>query len=323
VKAIRIEKTGGPEELRLADVPTPAPGAGELLVRQTVAGVNYIDVYFRDGLYPAQLPLVPGREGAGVVEAVGPDVTEFAPGDRVAYTHGGLGGYAEYNTVPARECVAVPNGIDDRSACAAMLQGMTAHYLVTDVYAVGAGTVALVHAAAGGVGNLVVQLARERGATVVATVGTPEKAAIARAAGAEHVIDYSTTDFGEEAKRLLGPRAFDVAYDGVGKATWERSMSLLRPRGMLVLFGNASGPVPPIDPLRLTSAGSLVLTRPTLVDFVRRHEERLARARDLFDAITRGRLRIRIGATYPLTEAAQAHRDLEARKTTGKLLLLP
>jgi NADPH2:quinone reductase len=323
VKAIRIDRHGGPEELRLADVPTPAPAAGEVLIRQTVVGINYIDVYFRGGLYPAPTPLTPGREGAGVVEAIGTGVTEFKPGDRVAYTHNALGGYAEYNVVPARECVPIPAGIDDRVACAAMLQGMTAHYLVHDVFPVGPGTVALVHAAAGGVGNLLVQLAHDLGATVVATAGSPEKVELARAAGADHVIDYTTTDFAPAAKAALDGRAFDVVYDGVGKATWERSMSVLRPRGMLVLFGNASGPVPPIDPLRLSTSGSLYLTRPTLVDFIRRHEERLGRARDLFDAIGHGRLTLHIGATYPLADAAQAHHDLESRKTTGKLLLLP
>jgi NADPH2:quinone reductase len=324
VKAIEVEKFGGPEVLRVVDVPTPTPGPGDVLLRQTVSGVNFIDVYQRTGLYPGKPPFILGREAAGVVEAVGDGVRDVRIGDRLAYPMFGRGGgYAQYNVVTATDCVPIPEGIDDRVACAAMLQGMTAHYLVTDTFALRPGMIALVHAGAGGVGNLVIQLAKQRGATVIATCGSPEKVQIAKDAGADHVIDYTKVDFAEETRRIVGDRAVDVAYDSVGKTTWERSMSLLRPRGMLVLFGNSSGPVPPIDPLRLSTAGSLFVTRPTLADYIRKRDELLTRARELFDAIARGALRVRIGGTYPLAEAAPAQRDLETRKTSGKLLLLP
>lgn len=324
MKAIRVSRTGGPEVLELADVPVPSPGAGEALVRQSVAGINYIDVYFRTGLYKRELPFIDGREGAGVVEAVGAGVTEVKVGDRVAYAMTpNMGGYAEANALPARELVPIPEGVDDGDACAVMLQGMTAHYLASDTFALRAGHVALVHAAAGGVGSTLVQLAKARGATVIATVGTEEKAALARGYGADHVIVYANEDFADATRKLVGDHAVDVAYDSVGKDTWERSLGLLRPRGMLVVYGNSSGPVPPVEPQKLASAGSVFFTRPTLVDYIRTREELLGRARELFDAIRNGKLHVRIGATYPLAEAAQAHRDLEARKTTGKLLLIP
>jgi NADPH2:quinone reductase len=324
VKAIRIDRLGGPEVLTVADVPTPSPGAGDVLVRQTAAGVNFIDVYQRTGLYKRDLPFIVGSEGAGTVEAVGDGVTEFKPGDRVAYpTSPNLGGYAELNAVPARVLVSIPDGVDDRSACAIMLQGMTAHYLVTDTFPLRAGHVALVHAAAGGVGSTLVQLAKARGATVIATAGTKEKVELAKSYGADHVINYADGDFADAVRGLIGEHAVDVAYDSVGKETWERSLSLLRPRGLLALFGNSSGPVPAIEPARLMAGGSLYLTRPSLVNYIATRDDLLGRARDLFAAITAGKLHVRIGAAYPLAEAPQAHRDLEARKTTGKLLLIP
>ncbi|MBV8749111.1 MAG: quinone oxidoreductase, partial [Candidatus Eremiobacteraeota bacterium] len=324
MKAIRIDRNGGPEVLELADVPKPAPGPGEALVHQTACGVNYIDVYVRTGLYKANLPVIDGREGAGVVEAVGEGVTDVKPGDRVAYAMTPkMGGYAEYNAVPAKELVPIPDGVSDDDACAIMLQGMTAHYLVNDTFPLQSGQTALVHAAAGGVGSTLVQLAKAKGATVIATVGTEDKAALARGYGADHVILYSQEDFAEATRRIVGDRGIDVAYDSVGKDTWERSLSLLRPRGMLVIYGNSSGPTPPVDPARLMTGGSIYLTRPTLGNYISTRDELLARARDLFGAIADGTLRVRIGGTYPLARAADAHRDLEARKTTGKLLLKP
>ncbi|GAC1575667.1 MAG: quinone oxidoreductase [Candidatus Elarobacter sp.] len=322
MNAIRIDRLGGPDVLQLADVPTPVPGPGEALVRQTVAGINYIDVYLRTGLYKTALPFVLGREGAGTVESVGAGVTEVKPGDRVAYAQTPkLGGYAAYNAVPVRELVPVPAGVDDATACAAMLQGMTAHYLATDTFPLRPGHVALVHAAAGGVGSILVQLAKARGATVIATAGTEAKAQLARDAGADHAIVYSGTDFAEATRAIVGDHGVDVAYDSVGKDTWERSLSLLKPRGMMIVYGNSSGPVPPIEPQKLAAAGSVFFTRPTLVDYIASREDLLRRARELFDLIAAGKLKIAIGATYPLANAAQAHTDLEARKTTGKLLL--
>jgi NADPH2:quinone reductase len=324
VNAIRIDRTGGPEVLQLADVAAPSPGPGEALVRHAACGVNFIDVYMRTGLYPRPLPFIDGAEAAGVVEAVGEGVTDVKPGDRVAYAQSPtLGGYAEKNAVPARLLVKVPDGIDDRHAAAVMLQGMTAHYLVNDTFPLRAGQVALVHAAAGGVGALLVQLAKAKGATVIATAGTEEKAQIARDAGADHVIVYAKTDFAEAARALVGEHAVDVAYDSVGKDTWERSLSLLRPRGMLVIYGNSSGPTPPVEPQKLAAAGSVYFTRPTLVNYISTREELEARSRDLFAAMQNGKLTVRIGATYPLANAAQAHRDLESRQTVGKLLLIP
>lgn len=323
MKAIRVERTGGPEVLQLEDVAVPQPGENEVLVRQTAAGVNFIDVYVRTGLYKAQLPLTLGREGAGVVEAIGRGVSDFAPGQRVAYAQSPPGGYAELHVVPARELVPIPDGVDDRTACALMLQGMTAHYLATDTFPLQSDDIALVHAAAGGVGGLLVQLAKIRGATVIATVGTEEKAQLAREAGADQVVIYTQRDFADAAREIVGDKKVDVAYDSVGKDTWERSLSLLRPRGMLVVYGNSSGPVPPVEPQRLSAAGSVFFTRPTLVDYIRERRELLKRARELFALTREGRLKVRIGATYALADAAQAHRDLESRKTTGKLLLLP
>jgi NADPH:quinone reductase len=324
MKAIRVARTGGPEVLEYADVPAPEPKAGEALVRHTACGVNYIDVYVRTGMYKRELPFIDGREGAGVVEAVGEGVTELKPGDRVAYAQTpNLGGYAELNAVPVRELVPVPDGVSDQDACAVMLQGMTAHYLAHDTFPLRPGSVCVVHAAAGGVGSTLVQLAKLAGATVIATAGTEEKAELARGYGADHAIVYANEDFAEATRKIVGEKAVDVVYDSVGKDTWERSLSLLRPRGLLALYGASSGAVPPIDPQRLAAQGSVFLTRPTLVDYIRSRDELLGRTNDLYQTIRAGKLHVRIGKTYPLAEAAQAHRDLEARKTTGKLLLLP
>jgi NADPH2:quinone reductase len=322
VKAIRIERQGGPQTLEPVDVPIPEPSAGEIRIEQTVAGLNYIDVYIRSGVYPRAVPFILGREGAGTVDALGPGVTEFVLGDRVAYMdtpH--LGGYAEYAIVPVAEAVPVPAGVDDRVACAVMLQGVTAQYLVRSTYPLAAGEIVLVHAAAGGVGRLLTQLANNIGARVIATTGGPAKAALARSAGAFEVIDYSAADFVPEVKRLTENRGVAVAYDSVGRDTWERSLSVLAKRGYLVLYGASSGPIPPIDPQRLAAAGSIFLTRPTLGDYKRTREELLGRTSELFALVAAGKLNVLIGATYPLAEAAQAHRDLEARKTTGKVLL--
>jgi NADPH:quinone reductase len=323
VKAIRVDRLGGPEVLQLSDIPVPTPGPGEVLVRQTAIGVNFIDTYLRSGLYPAQVPFVLGREGAGTVEAVGPGVTEPQAGQRVAYAQSALGAYAEAHVVPAKECVVIPDGIDDRTACAAMLQGITAHYLAHDTYPLKSGDVALVHAAAGGVGALLVQFAKMRGATVIATAGGPDKVQLAKEAGADHAIDYKAVDFAAAVRELVGEHAVHVAYDAVGKDTWERSLNTLRPRGYLVVYGNSSGPVPAIDPLKLMSSGSLYVTRPTMGHYVLTREELMGRVNDIFGGIMAGKLKVRIGAAYPLADAGQAHRDLEARKTVGKLLLIP
>jgi NADPH2:quinone reductase len=323
VRAIRFDHTGGPEVLTPVDVPTPEPGPGQALVRQHAAGVNYVDVYVRSGMYHTALPLIPGREGMGTILALGDDVTSLKTGMRVAYTQPNAGGYAEANVVDERYIVPVPDGVDDHTACALMLQGFTAHYLATDTFPLRAGHVALIHAAAGGVGLLLTQIAKARGARVIATVGTEEKAALARAAGADDVIVYAKHDFAEATRELVGAHGVDVAYDSVGKDTWERSLSVLRPRGMLVVFGNASGPVPPIDPAKLMTSGSIFFTRPTLPNYMATNAEIASRAAELFAMNVAGTLHARIGATYPLADAAQAQRDLEARATTGKLLLIP
>lgn len=322
MNAIVVDHHGGPDVLRLVDVPVPEPGAGEIRVKQTVAGLNYIDVYMRSGTYKRETPFLLGREGAGSVDALGAGVTEFALGDRVAYMETPhLGGYAEYAIVPVAEAVPVPAGVDDRTACAAMLQGVTAHYLVKSTYPVAAGDTILVHAAAGGVGLLLTQLAKLAGARVIATAGGAEKVTLARAAGADDVIDYGTTDFAPEVKRFTDGAGVAAAYDSVGRDTWERSLSVLAKRGYLILFGASSGPIPPIDPLKLMTSGSAFVTRPTLGDYKRTRAELLSRTDELFALIAAGKLDVRIGATYPLADAAQAHRDLEARKTTGKVLL--
>jgi NADPH:quinone reductase len=323
VRAIRIDQIGGPDVLRPAQIEAPVAGPGEMLIRQTVIGINYIDVYLRTGTYPHALPFVPGREGAGVVEAIGTNVNTIVPGMRVAYPDApNLGGYAEFVAVPERLCVEIPPGVDDAVACAAMLQALTAQYLANDSYAIGPGDHVLVHAAAGGVGRLLVQLAKRKGATVIATAGGPEKVALARSAGADHAIDYRAVDFEPEVKAITGGAGVDAVYDAVGKDTWERSLRSLRIRGSLVLYGASSGKVPPIDPQQLSAAGSVFFSRPTFGHFARTHGELIERANDVFDAILAGELELRIAASYPLEDAAQAHRDLEGRTTTGKSLLL-
>ncbi|HEY2060957.1 MAG TPA: quinone oxidoreductase [Amycolatopsis sp.] len=320
--AVQVTRTGGPEVLEVADVETGAPEAGELLVDVAAAGVNYIDTYQRQGIYPIDLPFVLGLEGAGTVAEVGEGVTDFAPGDRVAW-QGSLGSYAARKRVPADGAVKVPEGVSDEVAAAAMLQGMTAHYLVRSTYEVKEGDDVLVHAAAGGVGLLLVQLAKARGARVIGTVSTEEKAQLARGAGADHVIRYDREDFAAVTRELTGGEGVAVVYDGVGKDTVDGSLASLKIRGLLALFGAASGPVPPIDPQRLNSGGSLFLTRPSSGHYLRTREELDWRAGELFQAVVDGSLDIRIGGRYPLAEARQAHEDLQGRKTTGKLILVP
>jgi len=320
--AILIEQQGGPEVMQYVESPQPEPGSGQILVRILAAGVNFIDIYQRSGLYKMALPFTPGMEACALVERVGPGVTGIAPGDRVAYADG-LGSYAEYAVVRADRVVPVPAGIDDRAAAAAMLQGMTAHYLSHTTYPLKSGDVALVHAAAGGVGLLLTQMAKRRGARVIATVGNDEKAQLARDAGADHVIVYTREDVAPAVRRLTGGEGVHVAYDSVGKATWEQSLDSLRRRGMMVSYGNASGPVDPVAPMVLNAKGSLFLTRPKLADYTVTRAELLQRAGDVLGWIAKGELKMRIGGTYPLAQAAQAQQDLAARKTTGKLLLLP
>ena len=323
MKVIRVDRIGGPEVLGPAESDIPEAGPDELLIRQTAAGVNYIDVYLRTGVYPHALPFVPGREGVGIVDAVGTGVTGFTTGMRVAYPDApNLGGYAEYVAVPARFCVEVPPGVDDEVACGAMLQALTAQYLAGDSHTIVPGDRVLVHAAAGGVGRILVQLAKRRGATVIATAGGPEKTALAKSAGADHVIDYRAVDFEPVVKEITGGSGVDAVYDAVGKDTWERSLRSLRVRGSFVLYGASSGKVPPIDPQQLSAAGSVFFSRPTFGHFARTHAELAERATEVFEAILDGSLQIRISNTYPLAEAAQAHRDLEARATSGKSILL-
>jgi NADPH2:quinone reductase len=322
MKAIQVKQTGGPEVLQLADLPIPQPKANEAVVKIAASGVNFIDVYQREGRYSVPLPFVLGQEGAGVVTAVGPEVKSVKPGDRVAWTSV-LGSYAEYAAVPGERLVQVPHGVSDQQAAAVMLQGMTAHYLSHDTFPLKRGQTALVHAAAGGVGSLLVQMAHNIGARVIGTVSTDEKAKLARQAGADEVILYTQTDFEVETKRLTGSKGVDVVYDSVGKTTFEKSLNVLRPRGMMVLFGGSSGPVPPFDLIQLSTKGSLYLTRPTLAHYIATTEELRARSSDLFKMIAEGKLKLRIEHKYPLADAAQAHRDLEGRKTTGKLLLIP
>jgi len=322
MKAIQVDQVGGPEKMRLAEVPAPAPGSGQTLVKIAAAGVNFIDVYFRTGLYPSPLPVTLGSEGAGTVEAVGAGVTEVAPGDRVAYAMV-RGSYAEYAVVPAWQLVKIPDGVDFQTAAAAMLQGMTAHYLTHSTFALKPGDTCLVHAAAGGAGGLIVQMAKMRGARVFGTVSSEEKARIAREAGADEVILYTRQDFAAEAKRLTDGRGVDVIYDSVGAATFTQGLGALRPRGLMALFGQSSGPVAPFDPAILNARGSLFLTRPSLAHYAATRDELAWRAGDVLGWIQSGALKLRIHGTYPLAEAAAAHRDLEGRKTAGKLLLLP
>ncbi|MFQ5801596.1 MAG: quinone oxidoreductase [Candidatus Methylomirabilales bacterium] len=322
MKAIRVHQFGGPEALKLEELPIPKPGRGQALVKIEAIGLNFIDVYHRTGLYPAPLPRPMGVEAAGVVEAVGPEVAEVQVGDRVAYT-GVPGGYAEYAVVQSARLVSLPAGLDARTAAAAMLQGMTAHYLTHSTYPLKKGNRCLIHAAAGGVGLLLCQMARQAGARVFGTTSTVEKAQLAEEAGADVVIRYTEQDFEAEVKRLTEGEGVQVVYDSVGKSTFEKSLNCLSPRGYLVLFGQSSGPVPPFDVRQLSEKGSLFLTRPTLAHYTRTHEELIERAGDVLRAVLAGTLKLRIGATFPLHEVAEAHRQLEGRKTTGKVLLLP
>ncbi|MFB3902215.1 MAG: quinone oxidoreductase [Acidobacteriota bacterium] len=322
MKAIRVHQAGGPEVLKLEDIPAPRLSPGEVLVKLRASGVNFIDTYHRQGLYKLKLPFVPGMEGAGEVAGVAADVTDLKPGDRVAYAMS-IGSYAEQVAVPASKLVRLPSGVDFETAAAAMLQGMTAHYLTKSTFVLKPGHAALVHAAAGGVGLLLVQVARLLGATVFGTVSTEEKAKLAREAGADHVILYTRDDFEAGIKRLTSGRGVDVVYESVGRATFEKSLNCLKPRGFLVLYGQSSGPVPPFDPQILNARGSVYLTRPSLNHYLATRDELDTRAADLFAWIREGRIKLRIGSRYRLEEAAQAHRDLEARETTGKLLLIP
>jgi NADPH:quinone reductase len=322
VRAIRVARTGGPDALSLDEVPDPEPGADEARVRIDVAGVNFIDVYHRTGLYPMPLPFTPGVEGAGVVEAVGPGVDRVAVGDRVAWALT-QGSYAEAAIVPAGRLVRVPERVPMETAAALMVQGMTAHYLVESAYLLGPGDIAVVHAAAGGVGLLLVQIARAAGATVIGTCSTEEKAERVRRAGADHVVRYDQTPFRPEVLRLTDGVGATVVYDSIGRATFRDSLASLRPRGFLVLYGQSSGKVEPVDPADLASGGSLFLTRPALADYVRDREELEWRAGDLFERVAAGKLEVRIDDVMPLGEAAAAHRRLEGRETSGKLLLRP
>jgi len=322
MKAIQVKQVGGPEAMEFVELPVSQPKANEAVVKLAASGVNFIDVYFREGRYKAPLPLIPGSEGAGVVTAVGADVTSLKAGERVAWA-GVQGSYAEYISAPADRLVTIPPGVTDQQAAAVMLQGMTAHYLSHDTFPLKKGQTALVHAAAGGVGLLLVQMAHNVGARVIATVSSDEKAKLARAAGADEIILYTQQDFEAETKRITGGRGVDVVYDSVGKTTFEKGLNILRPRGMMVLFGGSSGAVPPSDLIALSQKGSLYVTRPSLFNYIATREELVARSSDLFSMIKAGKLKLRIEHLYPLAEAQQAHRDLEGRKTTGKLLLLP
>jgi NADPH2:quinone reductase len=323
MKAIQVQKTGGPEVLTLVDLPVPKPKANEALVKIAASGVNFIDVYFREGRYPSTLPFVDGQEASGTVTEVGSDVRLVKPGNRVAFCNV-IGTYAEYAAVPADRLVHVPDNINDQQAAAAMLQGMTAHYLSRTTYPLKQGDTALVHAAAGGVGLLLVQMAKNIGAHVIGTAGSEEKAKLAREAGADDVILYAKQDFEVETKRLTDGKGVHVVYDGVGQTTFEKGLNVLRLRGHMVLFGASSGPVPPVDPVKqLMAKGSLTLTRPSLIHYVSTHEELQQRAGDIFNMIGAGKLKLRISHVYKLEEVQQAHRDLEGRKTTGKILLVP
>ena len=321
-RAIRIEKPGGPEVMTLGSAPDAAPGPEDALVRVEAAGVNFIDTYHRTGLYPVPTPFTPGVEGAGVVEAVGSAVSDLAPGDRVGWVMQ-LGSYAEAAVRPAAKLVRLPEGVTTTQAAAALLQGMTAHYLVRSTFRVQSGMPVLVHAAAGGMGLLLCQMCRALGARVFGTVSTEAKAQAARAAGADHVIRYTEQDFAEAIREELGDKKLAVAYDSVGETTWRKSLGLLRPRGMLVLYGQSSGPVPPIDPLLLSQNGSLFVTRPTLGDYAATTDELRWRSGEVLDSVASGKLKLTIDRELPLAQAAEAHRLLEGRATTGKLILRP
>ena len=320
MRAVLVDAFGGPEALIVRDIPVPVPGPTDVIVKVAVSGVNFIDVYFRTGLYKMPPPVAIGSEAAGTIEAVGAEVVGLAPGDRVAYAMV-RGSYAEFAKVPAAQVVTIPNSVSFQQAAAAMLQGMTAHYLTRSTYPLKAGDTCLVHAAAGGTGALIVQMAKAAGATVIGTVSTPEKAAIAKAAGADEIIFYTEQNFAVEARRLTGGRGVDVVYDGVGKTTFDGSLDSLRARGMMVLFGASSGAVPPFDPGSLNPKGSLYLTRPSLAHYVATRDELVWRAGDVLGLVESGTLSVRVDETFPLDRAGDAHQVLEGRKTTGKLLI--
>jgi NADPH2:quinone reductase len=322
MKAIRAAYTGEPDVMKLEELPTPAPGANELLVRVEAAGVNFIDIYHRTGMYKLPLPLSLGLEGAGIIETVGEGVRGFAPGDRVAWC-AAPGSYATHVRVPAEKAVPVPSSVDARTAAAMLLQGLTAHYLCQSTYPLKPGDTCVVHAGAGGVGLLLTQMAKLAGARVIATVSTEEKAALSRGAGADEVVLYTRDDFVAAAKAATGGRGVQVVYDAVGQTTFDASLRALAPRGYMVLYGASSGAVPPLDPQRLAAGGSLFLTRPTLVHYTLTRDELLGRARQIIGWIEQGALKVRIGATFPLAEAAAAHAALASRAPTGKVLLLP
>ena len=322
MKAVRVHKYGGPEVLTLEEIPIPEPKASEARVKIEASGVNFIDIYQRTGLYPLQTPFTLGTEAAGIVDVVGPNVTEVKKGERVGYAMI-PGSYAEYAIVPAARLVPIPPNIEPRTAAALMLQGMTAQYLTHSTYALKKGETALVHAAAGGVGLLLIQIAKQLGATVIGTVSTEAKATLAKEAGADHVILYTQTDFLAEVKKLTDGRGLDVVYDSVGQTTFDKSLECLRPRGYMVLFGQSSGPVPPFDPARLAARGSLFITRPSLAHYTLDRAELSQRASNIFNWTAAGKLKARIDKSFPMAEAAEAHRQLEGRKTTGKVILLP
>jgi len=321
-KAVRFHKTGGPEVLQLEEVQVGEPGQGQARIRHTAIGVNFIDTYQRSGLYPMQLPQTAGNEGAGVVEAVGPDVTMVKPGDRVAYT-GQIGSYCGQRVLPADRLVKIPEGISDEQAASMMLKGMTVQYLIHRTYAVKPGDTVLWHAAAGGVGLIACQWLKALGVTTIGTAGSPDKMALAKSHGADHVINYSTENFVEKVKGITGGKGVPVVYDSVGKTTWEGSLDCLRPRGLMVTFGNASGPVAPVNLGILASKGSLYVTRPTLATYIAARADLVERSNALFEVVKSGKVKIETTGKYKLADAAQAHRDLEGRKTTGSVVLIP
>ena len=322
MRAIQITQTGGPEVLQFRELPTPEPGPGQVFIQIEACGVNFIDVYLREGRYPAKLPFIPGQEAAGTVIALGPDVTSVKVGDRVAWCHV-MGTYAEFAVAPVSKLIAIPEGISTPQAAAAMLQGMTAHYLAFSTYPIQRGDDVLIHAGAGGVGLLLIQMAKHLGARVLTTVSTEQKAALAHRAGADETILYTSEDFAAKVRDLTGGRGVPVVYDSVGKTTFDGSLACLRTRGMMVLYGGSSGAVPPFDLIQLSTKGSLFITRPTMKDYTATREELELRAGDVLRWVGEGSLKLRLEHNYPLAEAAQAHRDLEARKTTGKVLLIP
>jgi NADPH:quinone reductase len=322
MKAIRVHETGGPEKLMYEEAPQPSPNPQQAIVRVHAIGLNFIDIYFRTGLYRSPLPFIPGMEAAGIVDSVGKEVTSVRSGDRVAYA-GSLGAYAEYVPINPEQLVPIPAGIDFQTAAAVMLQGITAHYLTRSTFPLRKGETVLLHAAAGGVGLLLIQLARKIGARVIGTVSSDEKAALAKGAGADHIILYTQTDFEQEVKKITAGKGVDVVYDSVGQATFDKSLNCLRPRGMMVLFGQSSGAVPPFIPSILNAKGSLYLTRPGIGHYTATREELLWRAGDIFNWVSDGSLKVRVDRTYQLKEAAQAHQALEGRQTAGKVLLQP